>query len=115
MRTFHRPGFWSGRESTEKRKRECLTRRLQVIALPAYRTLRNKFVRIFKQRCIPEFPARVGQKVKNSAKNPPKRIFFNNVFSGLRESHVHDQFGHLSDSGVRVIIDRLEKIFLLSE
>lgn len=106
-------GNWSGQVSTENRKRNGLKNRNEIVVLPAYRTLRNKFVRIFKTRFFPVFPEKIVR--TNCAKKPPKKIFFNDVFFSLRESDVFDKFGHLSDSGVRLIIQRIEKVFELND
>lgn len=103
-RRFRSHGHWSGQISTEERKRKCLVSKRQVVVLPVYRSLRNKFLQSFKKHFIVSFPL-------ERHILAPKKIFFNNVFNSLRESHIHDQYGHLSDSGISFIIERIENIF----
>jgi hypothetical protein len=99
-------GSWTQKQ-TEQRKIKCL-RSSQICILPVYRSLRNRFVQIIKKNHIREFPLYCHLLA-------PKKFFFNNIFRCLRECHIYDQFGHLSDSGNLLIIKRIESIFKLSQ
>lgn len=97
--------FWARTKfSTENQKRERLRHGVQVNALPVYRRLRRRFFSLFKKVGISAY-TQLGK--GHSFKN----ISFNDVFGNLRESHVFDQFGHLSRSGTRLVAERLRCLF----
>jgi len=96
------PLQWASRhKSTEGRKRQCLRVKSFVLALPVYRLLRVKFLKIIQKNCVPKYPSKACGGLKG--------VFFNDVFAGMTESHIFDQWGHLSKSGFEFLVQNLYK------
>lgn len=101
-RNQHRHHWAARNASTEGRKRQCLRFKNIIAALPVYRTLRMKFLKLLVKNRIPKYPS---EPVPGALTG----VFFNNVFAGMRESYINDQWGHLSHLGLKFLVKNLHK------
>lgn len=98
---------WRPPMPTEKRKRISLNSCKKIFALPVYRTLRCHFLKVFRRRNVPS----VLKKRCCVQKHSLKRLFFDDVFFGLKEKDIWDEFGHLSFHGAMSVSANLTVLF----
>lgn len=101
IRVRHFQRLTLGCNTLENKKRNLSS--FMSTALPVFRYLRNDFYRQLKRCGYQGYPISLkGRGIRN--------VFFNDVFHGLSDLEIWDQYGHLSDLGARKVGVRFEQI-----